>query len=142
MKQVYLRQLKDNTFVAKGESGHWVIMDTKKEAGGNEGGATPKELLLMALAGCTSMDVINILKKKRVPISDYECFVEGKETENHPKIFNEIHIEYRFYGGEIREEDVKQAIELSKNKYCGISAQLAYSAKITYSFNIISNKVV
>ncbi len=135
-KEVYLRQLKGNTLSAKSGSGHWIMMDTKSEADGNNGSASPKELLLMALAGCTSMDVIPILKKKRSPVVAYECFVKGEEADDHPKIFKEIHIEYIFYGDGIKPEDVERAIELSRTKYCGVSAQLAASAKISHSYRI------
>ncbi len=135
-KEIYLKQIKSNTFTAKANSNHWVIMDTKNEAGGNEAGSTPKELMLMALAGCTSMDVIPILKKKRSPVTAYECNVKGIEREEHPKIFTEIHIEYVFYGDGIKTEDVERAIELSRTKYCSVSAQLAASAKITHSYRI------
>jgi putative redox protein len=111
-------------------------MDTKREADGNEGATTPKELLLMALAGCTAMDVIPILKKKRSPVVAYECNVKGEEAEEHPKIFKEIHIEYVFYGDGIKPEDVERAIDLSTTKYCGVSAQLAPTANITHSYRI------
>ena len=135
-KEVHLKQLKGNTLAAKAGSGHWVMMDTKKEVAGNEGASTPKELLLMALAGCTSMDVIPILKKKRSPVVGYECNVKGLEREENPKIFTEIHIEYVFYGDGIKPEDVERAIDLSKTKYCSVSAQLSASAKITHSYRI------
>jgi putative redox protein len=135
-KEIHLRQIKGNTLAAKAGSNHWVVMDTKSEAGGNEAGSTPKELMLMALAGCTSMDVIPILKKKRSPITGYECNVKGLERETNPKIFTEIHIEYVFYGDGITKEDVEHAIELSTTKYCSVSAQLAASAKITHSYRI------
>ncbi len=135
-KEVYVKQLKGNTFAAKAGSGHWLVMDTKKESEGSEGATTPKELLLMALAGCTSMDVIPILRKKRAPLVSYECNIKGEEAEEHPKIFKEIHIEYVFYGDGIKSEDVERAIELSRTKYCGVSAQLAATAKLTYSYRI------
>jgi putative redox protein len=137
-KEIHLRQIKGNTFAAKANSNHWVIMDTKNEVGGSEAGSTPKELMLMALAGCTSMDIIPILKKKRSPVVAYECNVKGIEREEHPKIFTEIHIEYIFYGDGIKAEDVERAIDLSKTKYCSVSAQLAASAAITHSFRIES----
>ena len=137
-KEIHLRQIKNNTFAAKAGSNHWVVMDTKNEAGGSEAGSTPKELLLMALAGCTSMDVIPILKKKRSPVLAYECNVKGVEREEHPKIFTEIHIEYVFYGDGIKAEDVERAIDLSATKYCSVSAQLSPSASITHSYRIES----
>jgi putative redox protein len=135
-KEVYLRQIKGNTLAAKADSNHWVVMDTKPEAGGHAAGSTPKELLLMALAGCTSMDVIPILAKKRAPVVGYECRVKGVERDEHPKSFTEIHIEYVFYGDGIKPEDVQRAIELSTTKYCSVSAQLAGTAKLTHSFRI------
>ena len=135
-KEIQLRQIKNNTFIAKADSGHWVAMDTKKEAGGSGSASTPKELLLMALAGCTSMDVIPILKKKRSPVLNYECYVKGVEADELPKIFTAIHIEYVFYGDGIKPEDVEHAIELSTTKYCAVSAQLSASAAITHSFRI------
>ena len=135
-KEIHLRQMKGNTLAAKANSNHWVIMDTKNEVGGSEAGSTPKELMLMALAGCTSMDVIPILKKKRSPVVAYECNVKGIEREEHPKIFTKIHIEYVFYGDGIKADDVERAIDLSKTKYCSVSAQLAASATITHSFRI------
>jgi len=135
-KEIHLRQIKGNTLTAKAGSNHWVIMDTKSEVGGSEGGTTPKELLLMALAGCTSMDIIPILKKKRSPLLAYECNVKGVERDEHPKYFTDIHIEYIFYGDGIRAEDVERAIELSKTSFCSVCADLSASANISHSSSI------
>ena len=135
-KEIYVKQLKGNTFSAKSGSGHWITVDTKAEVGGHDGAVTPKELILIGLAGCTSMDVIPILKKKRSPVAGYECNVKGVEREENPKIFTEIHIEYVFYGDGIKKEDVERAIELSTTKYCSVSAQLSASAAITHSYRI------
>ena len=137
-KEIFLKQLKGNTFAAKAGSNHWVMMDTKAEGGGNDGASTPKDLVLMALAGCTSMDVIPILKKKKSPVIGYECNVKGIERDEHPKIFTEIHVEYIFYGDDIKPEDVERAIELSTTKYCSVSAILSASAKLTHSYRIES----
>jgi putative redox protein len=135
-KEIFLKQLKGNTFAAKAGSNHWVMMDTKLEVGGNDSASTPKELVLMALAGCTSMDVIPILKKKKSPVIGYECNVKGIERDEHPKIFTEIHVEYVFYGDGIKPEDVERAIDLSVTKYCSVSAMLSTSAKLTNSYRI------
>jgi putative redox protein len=123
-KEIYVKQLKGSTFAAKAGSNHWVMMDTKAEAGGNDGASTPKELVLMALAGCNSMDVVSIL------------MVNGIERDEHPKIFTEIHVGYVFYGDGIKPEDVERAIELSVTKYCSVSAILSASAKLTHSYKI------
>jgi putative redox protein len=135
-KEIYVKQLKGSTFAAKAGSKHWVMMDTKAEVGGNDGASTPKELVLMALAGCTSMDVISILKKKKSPVMGYECMVNGIERDEHPKIFTDIHVEYIFYGDGIKLEDVERAIDLSVTKYCSVSAILSASAKLTHSYKI------
>jgi putative redox protein len=113
-------------------------MDGSPEFGGSLAGSSPKELLLMALAGCTSMDVIPILKKRRAPIEGYEVRVTGNEREEHPRIFTDIHLEYVFYGDGIDPADVERAIELSRTKYCAVSATVGASATITHSYRIES----
>jgi putative redox protein len=136
IKEVFLKQVKGVSFAVKSNSNHWVMMDSKPEFGGSEAASFPKELVLMALAGCTSADVIPILKKKKSPVLGYECNVKGIERDEHPKIFTEIHIEYVFYGDGIKTEDVERAIELSVTKYCSVSAILSASAKLTHSYRI------
>jgi putative redox protein len=137
-KEIVLKQVDGITFVAKGNSNHWVVMDGPPDFGGSLAGSAPKELLLMALAGCTASDVVPILKKKRVPLQGFEINVKGKERDEHPKIFTEIHVEYVFYGDGINPADVERAIELSETKYCSVSAILRASAPITTSYRIES----
>ncbi len=96
----------------------------------------------MALAGCTSSDVVPILKKKRVPLEHFEVFVKGVEREEHPRIFTEIHVEYVFYGDGINPADVERAIELSDTKYCSVSAILKASAPIKHSYRIESRSKI
>lgn len=135
-KTAELKQLQGITFAAKGASNHWVVMDGKPEFGGSSAGSTPKELVLMALAGCTASDVVPILKKKRTPVMGIEIFVTGKEQEEHPRIFTDIHVEYVLYGDDIKPADVERAIELSTTKYCSVSAILKASAQLTHSYRI------
>lgn len=135
-KEVTLKQVRGVTFVAKANSNHWVVMDGSTDFGGSLAGSTPKELLLMALAGCTSSDVVPILKKKRVPVLAYEVNVKGVERDEHPRIFTSYHVEYVFYGDGIEKSDVERAIEMSTTKYCSVSAILAVSAPITHSYRI------
>ncbi|MBF8295990.1 MAG: putative redox protein [Bacteroidetes bacterium] len=138
-KEVALKQVDGITFVAKGNSNHWVVMDGSPDFGGSLAGSTPKELLLMALAGCTSSDVVPILKKRRVPLQGYEVNVKGVEREEHPRIFTGIHVEYVFYGDGINPADIERALELSDTKYCSVSAILRASAPITHSYRIESS---
>jgi putative redox protein len=135
-KEIFLKQVQGVTFVAKGNSNHWVVMDGSPDFGGSHAGSTPKELLLIALAGCTANDVVPILKKKRVALHGLEVLVSGKERDEHPKIFTEIHIEYVFYGDGLNPSDLERAIELSTTKYCSVSAILKASAPITHSYRI------
>ena len=99
-------------------------------------GSTPKELLLIALGGCTASDVVPILKKKRVPVEKLEVRLTGNVREEHPQVFTDIHIEYVLYGNEIGPKDVERAIELSTTKYCAVSAMLQASVNITHSYRI------
>ena len=137
-KHAVLKQLDGIAFAAKGDSNHWVMMDGPESVGGTNAGSRPKELLLYALAGCTASDVVNILKKKRVPVRGFEMRLTGHEREEHPKIFTDIHVEYVFVGEGIKPVDVERAIELSTTKYCSVSAMLQPTVKITHSYRIES----
>ena len=124
-------------FVAEGTTGHSVVMDGDPEFGGNDTASRPAELVLMGLGGCTGMDVISILKKKRQEIAGLEIMVRAKRAETHPKKFTDIDIEFIFKGKNISEDAVKRAVELSMDKYCSVKASLEGVAKITYSYRII-----
>ena len=137
-KHAVLKQLDGIAFAAKGDSNHWVMMDGPESVGGTNAGSRPKELVLYALAGCTASDVVNILKKKRVPLQGFEMRLTGHEREEHPKIFTDIHVEYIFVGEGIKAVDVERAIELSTTKYCSVSAMLQPTVKITHSYRIES----
>ncbi len=136
VKHATVVQVQGITLAAKGDSNHWVMMDGQESFGGSNAGSTPKELLLMALGGCTASDVISILRKKGVPY--YRCIVNltGTAREEHPTVFTEIHIEYVIHGKEINIPDVERAIELSSTKYCAVSAMLKQSVVITQSYRI------
>ena len=140
VKKATIRQVHATTLIAKGDSNHWVMMDGGPNTGGSEAGSTPKELLMFALGGCTAMDVIPILKKKRVPVDYIEINVTGNTREEHPQVFTDLHIEYVIYGENINPADVERAIELSATKYCSISAMIEKAAKLTHSFRIESPK--
>lgn len=141
-KNVFLKQVQGVTLIARSASNHWVVMDGSPQFDGSGAGSSPKELLLMALAGCTANDVVPILKKKRVPLDNLEINVSGVEKDEHPKIFTSIHVEYVFYGEGIETQDVERAIELSTTKYCSVSAILSASAKLTHSYRIVSREKV
>jgi putative redox protein len=123
-------------FEAQTESGHRILLDADSEVGGEDKGPRPMELLLVSLAACTGMDVASILKKKRVNLEGLTIKIQAERAPQHPKYFTTIDVEYTFRGKEIKEEDVKQAIELSRDKYCSAAAMLKEKAAISYRWNI------
>ncbi len=136
-KQAVVKQIGGGvTFMAKGDSGHWVAMDGPADFGGSNAGSRPKELLLFALGGCTGSDVAAILKKKRAPVQDFEMHLSATVAEEHPQVYTAIHVEYVFYGTGINPADVERAIELSTTKYCAVSAMLKASVALTHSYRI------
>lgn len=122
--------------LGKADSGHWVPMDTSPKVGGFAGATGPLELVLIGLGGCTSMDVLSILTKKRVKLDDYEVELEADRAEEHPKTFQNIRVKFIFFGDEIKEKDVARAIELSEEKYCAVAAMLRDHTTIQTSFEI------
>jgi putative redox protein len=136
VKNAILRQLQGVTFAARGDSNHWVMMDGPESVGGTNAASRPKELLLFALAGCTASDVVNILRKKRVPVTEFEIKISGTECEDHPRVFTDIHLEYIVRGDGIQPEDVERAIDLSTSKYCSVSAMLNPAVNITHACRI------
>jgi putative redox protein len=101
-------------------------------------GVSPKTILLSGLSGCTGMDVVSILNNKfKVPFSNFSIGVKGELTETHPKVYNEIHITYLIKVNKEFEAKVKEAVDLSLNKYCGVSAMLGKTAIITYEIQFL-----
>ena len=128
------------TFVAKGKTGHWITMDAPKVLDGHDAASRPMEVILQGLAGCTGMDVMSILHKKRVKVDHFAMTVEAERAEVHPKVFTKIHLTYKFWGENISEKAAERAIDLSENKYCSVSEMLRSTAKITSSFEINPEK--
>ena len=124
-------------FVGEAASGHAIVMDGDREVGGRNTGARPMELLLIGLGGCSGMDVVSILKKKKQEINGVEIKVKGEKAENYPKKFTDIDIEFIVRGRNVSEDAVKKAVELSMEKYCSVKATLEGSAKVTWSYKII-----
>ncbi|MGQ9734692.1 MAG: OsmC family protein, partial [Candidatus Bipolaricaulia bacterium] len=119
-------------FVGMAESGHAVVLDGAPEVGGSDSASRPMELVLIALGGCTGMDVVSILKKMRVEWERFEIGLEAEQAEEHPKAFTKIHLIYRIWGDDIPEDKLKKAIDLSQERYCSVTAMLKGSAKISY----------
>ena len=117
-------------------SGHHVIMDAHQAAGGEDKGSRPKELMLASLAGCTGMDVVSILKKMRVEIEGLNIRVSADVTEEHPKHYEKLHIVYEFSGHDLDPEQLKKAVHLSQEKYCGVSYMYKKAMEVTYEIQL------
>jgi len=127
----------DMRFGAESGSDHHLILDAAENGGGQNAGFRPMELLLVGLAGCTGMDVISILRKKRQDVIGYEVHVRGVRAEEHPMVFVEITVEHVVTGHHIQPEAVARAIELSEQRYCGAGAMLGRVAHLTHSYRIV-----
>lgn len=112
---------RDLTFIAEDGNGHGLIVDSKKE--GLPSGFTPMQLLLIAAAGCMAMDVVSILKKKRLPLEGFRVELEGERAPEHPKRFTEMRFLY-IARGQVPQNDLEEAIKLSEEKYCSVSATI------------------
>jgi putative redox protein len=131
-----IRWIEKLSFAGTADSGHWVVMDTDESSGGSAGSATPLEMVLLGLGGCTSMDVLSMLRKMRVPLDRYEIRLDAERAEDHPKVFTRIRIEYLFWGRDIDPKKVEKAIGLSMTKYCSVSAMLSKAAVMEHTYLI------
>lgn len=113
-----------------------IKLDATEAVGGKNTGPRPKPLTLVALGGCTGMDVISILAKMRVIPDYFNIEVDGEMTEEHPKYYDKIHIRYIFKGKDLPMEKLEKAVNLSQERYCGVSEMLRKAAEITYEIVI------
>lgn len=124
-------------FVGEADSRHAIVMDSDSSVGGSNTGLRPTELILIGLGGCSGMDVVSILKKKKQQVTGLEILVDGKKAEAYPMKFTDISIEFVVMGKDISEQAVKRAVQLSMDKYCSVKATLEGSANVTFSFRIV-----
>ena len=115
---------------------HTIRIDTGGEMG-DDSGPGPKKLLLSSLAGCTGMDIVSLLKKMRVPITGFEMDIEADLTEEHPKVYSEIRLVYRFFGKELNRDKVEKSVRLSQEEYCRVSAMVKKNSPINYSIEYV-----
>lgn len=111
-------------------NGHHFTIDAGRENGGEDNGPRPKGLLLSALAGCTGMDVVSILKKMKLENYSLQLDVAADSTSEHPKTYHTIYLSYIFSGSDLPEDKIRKAIDLSETRYCGVSAMLRKAAEI------------
>jgi len=118
-------------FVAQTDEAPAIVLDSTD----GKSGPTPMQMLLMGVAGCTAMDVVSIMTKKRADLTDFQIVIYGVMAEKNPKRFTDIEIEYLFFGNGLKESDAQRAIELSEQKYC--SAAASVNADISHSFKLL-----
>jgi putative redox protein len=136
MLNAKITYVKGLQFVGEPSSGHAIVMDGDASAGGYDTAVRPMELLLLGIGGCSGMDVISILKKKKQEVTGFKINVNGKKAEEYPKKFTDINLEFVIKGKNISEEALRKAIDLSMNKYCSVKATLEGSVKINFSYTI------
>ena len=122
-------------FIGKIEDFRWDL-DAGEGVGGVGAGPQPHRLLLLAMASCTAMDVISILRKKRQQVSGLNVVVQGSRAEQHPKVYTHINVLYRVRGNDVDPQAVERAIELSKTRYCPVIGMLGKVAAITTRYEI------
>jgi putative redox protein len=125
------------TFIGKAGTNHLVPMDTSPEFAGDNSATKPMELLLIGLGGCTGMDIVPLLQKMRQQVSAVELNITAERSEEHPKVYSRIDMEYVVTGVAIEEDKVRRAIELSQERYCSVSAMLKKACPVNYSIRIV-----
>jgi putative redox protein len=130
------------SFIGKGETNHWVPMDGPPELGGDDAGSRPKELLLLALAGCTGADVASLLNKRRVRFRTFEVAVDADLADEHPRVFTHIALTYRFEGDDIAVSEIERAVHMSQDKYCMVSAMLRKAVPIDWVAELNGQRVL
>ncbi|CAN1493697.1 COG1765 Predicted redox protein, regulator of disulfide bond formation [Methylophilaceae bacterium] len=126
------------SFVGESESGHAIVMDGAPENGGRNIGMRPMEMLLVGMGGCTSFDVVAILKKARQPITACVAEIDATRADEIPKVFTKIHVHFVVTGDNLNEAQVERAVKLSAEKYCSASIMLSKSVEITHDFEVRS----
>jgi putative redox protein len=117
-------------------NGHKFMIDADEKVGGKDRGPRPKPLMLVSLTGCTGMDVISILKKMRVEPDYFNVEAYAESTSEHPKHYSQIHLKYIFKGKNLPEAKINKAVNLSQERYCGVSHMLGQAAKLTHEIVI------
>ena len=130
--RVHVQWVAPRRFDASATTGTRLTMDTQPDAGGTGAGPTPMEAVLMALAGCTGIDVVSILNKMRENLEGLSIDVSADRASEHPKVFTKIHVRYVAWGRGLKREQVERAATLSKEKYCPVTAMLGKTAEISH----------
>lgn len=134
--QVSVKWIDGVSFVGESETGHAVVLDGAPENGGRNIGMRPMEMLLIGMGGCTSFDVVTILKKSRQQVSDCVAEITAERADEIPKVFTKIHVRFVVTGTDLNEKQVARAVSLSAEKYCSASLMLQKACEITHDYEI------
>ncbi len=118
-------------FETDNPSGHKLLIDAGEENGGESKGHRPKALMLSSLAGCSGLDIVSLLKKMRATVDDFKIEVTGELTEEHPKFYHKVQINYHFYGKDFKKDKIEKAVNLSVERYCGVMEMFRRFATVT-----------
>jgi putative redox protein len=129
----------DELFIGTSPSGHSQVIDTKSN---RHSAPTPMEMLLVSVGGCTAVDVISILHKKRQRVIHYRVEISGTRKDDHPRAFIKFHVHHIVHGHNVSEKAVADAIKLSDEKYCSVAATVRPTAEITTSFEVIESETI
>lgn len=132
-----IKWMEQVSFKGETESGHTILIDGPPESGGRNLGPRPMELVLLGTGGCTTYDVIHILKKSRQHVTNCEVKINAERAAEDPKVFTKIHFHFIVTGKDLKPEQVERAIQLSSEKYCSASIMLGKTANITHDFELI-----
>lgn len=139
--QARVKWVENMSFLGQTGSGHAVLMDAAKEGGGTDLGPRPMEMLLLGAGGCTSYDVVSILKKSRAHITDCAVEISAERADTEPQVFTHIHLHFIVSGHGIKPELVERAINLSAQKYCSATIMLGKTAQVTHDFELVEVQI-
>lgn len=134
--EITVKHVQGMHFQGTGSTGKIIEVDRPVDAGGDGTGAGPMELVLMAVAGCSGIDIVDILRKMRVSYSRFEMFVTGQRADDHPRVFTGVHIVYRFWGRKLPLNKLERAVSLSLSKYCSVANMVNKTAELTYAVEV------
>ncbi|GLB48713.1 OsmC family protein [Neptunitalea lumnitzerae] len=132
---VTTKWLGDMKFESDNPSGLNLTIDAGEESGGHGEGYRPKALMLSALAGCSGLDIASLIKKMKLEVEELDIVTNAELTEEHPKYYNKVSIDYNFYGDNLDEKKLKKAVDLSVDKYCGVMEMFRQFAEVTININ-------
>ncbi|HBV85711.1 OsmC family protein [Desulfosporosinus sp.] len=135
--KVSVKHIRGMHFQGEGSAKVLTNMDTSVTAGGTGHGTNPMELLLMTIAGCSGMDIVTILDKMQVKFQRFETTVEGERANDHPRVFRDIEVVYKFWGEALPKDKLERAVQLSMEKYCSVANMIDKAADLTYRIEIM-----